>query len=316
MGKIKAATATMAVMLLCMSAFAQLEWQVGKLPNASITINGDLSESYWAGATKFKEDQSDAEYGVVDGDADCYVEWVNFWDDNAFYFLAMFHDDFHNAPHSMFLADANNGYDDDGFQFIINHSFDDAWNTADPGHGVLGWGLVKGFGNDNPEEQYGGMWDTRNGTWYTEYWTKDDERNKGWDNVFVSLNGVDYAYESAFRWSSEMLRNSTPTEGKTLAFGVVVNDNDGGFSVEGQIRQGFGEGQLTGTDGRRPCHKAILGAAAAIRPNTGIVRFQSIQTAGSAAYDVLGRRMVGTPKMPSHLSVQKQAASGSRIVVR
>jgi hypothetical protein len=147
------------------------------------------------------------------------------------------------------------------------------------------------------------MWDTRNGNWYTEYWDVDQQSNLGWHNIFVSQNGVDYEYESVFRWDADMMRNNgTPSEGHALSFGLIVNDNDGAFGMEGQLRQGQAAGAIK-TDGtsNEPIYKATLSGLAGIAPVRGTaISVKASKAMQQASYDVLGRRIATNASVRTH----------------
>jgi len=178
--------------------------------------------------------------GTINGDGDCYADFTFLWSDTGLYVGVLFHDDIHNAMNSQYCDAGNLAYDDDGLEICLNHDWVDAsTDVSDPyyfGANSYGLQLEKGFGNLNPSEQYGGMWDDDDGSgkgWSTAVYTVTEQQAMGWYSVFTSNDGLDYQYEALFKWSGSLMGNTAKTTGDSLAIDFRVNDNDGAFTAEG-----------------------------------------------------------------------------------
>ncbi len=229
--------------LICVVFFAQVSLAQGvvteafKVPNGSITIDGSLSEAFWSSSPINTVDQSKLTEGTTDGNQDCSAQFVALHDDLGVYIGCKFFDDIHNAPHSIYLEDANNGYDDDGFQYVLDNSYEDA---VAGGTYQNAWTLVRGFANTVAADQYGGWWGRDDGSgrgWSTGVWTVPEQQDNGWTEVFASTNGLDFETEMRLFWNGAVMgRISAKGAGGTMAFDLVVNDNDGLFSTETRLR--------------------------------------------------------------------------------
>ncbi len=270
--------------------------QAEKVPASSITVDGHLNEVFWTSPTigqSNKIDNTSLIVGAVDGDGDCYVTMKTFWDDQGLYIGYFFHDDVHNAPHSQYLDDANNAYDDDGLEHFIDYSYDDAASSTTLDLGLYGWQLEKGFGNQAPSEQFGGNWGGDDGSgkgWSTHVYTPDEQHDIGWHEVFTTADGVNYENEVFFAWAgtaaSIMRGVGSMSVGGTIAYDVKVNDNDGAFAAEGCLSW---SGMVHSPAAQDWCQIQLAGVVG--------VRPVSVKTAARAAnmdnyvWDVMGRRM-------------------------
>ncbi len=298
------------------SASAQL-WtgQASQITPGAVTIDGFLDEAVWASPAKTRIDQSKLGSGVVDGDADCYVDFTTLWDTQGWYLGVWFNDDVHNAINSEYLDGANVAYDDDGLQILFSYNFDDAYAdvTGPYWQGLYGRSLVKGFGNLDPEAQYAGIWgEGSDGNFTTDVWTQDQQRAKGWTNIFSCADGINYQYEARFDWSGELMYAcGAQPMGAKLGFSLVVNDNDGGFAAEGQMAL------LPLSNSAQRWGALILSVPAKISPMKSAAAQVSSRTFKQFSFDPLGRRIAETGKgsmAKNMLIVRNQQGQAIRLI--
>jgi len=284
-------------LVLAASAFAQAKTTTApKVSTSAITIDGNLDEFYWmsdAVGEKIKIDNSVVVYGTIDNDADCHAQFKTLWSDNGIYVGTWFTDDIHNAMNSQYIDAANIAYDDDGLEYWFDYNFDDAWNSTATSQAQYYLQLVKGFGNLDPATQHGGWWGGDDGSgkgWSTGLCDKATQEAMGWREVFTSADGLNYTSELLIEWSGSIMHQQTGmAQGAGIAFDMKVNDNDGGFVIEGGLHwSGLAHGVVYGAH----YGKITLGApaSAGIKP-LAVKAFGIQKTSTNAIYDIQGRRI-------------------------
>jgi len=314
-------SALLIVALAATCAFGQI-WSGDALQlpaGSTVTVDGYLDEGLWAGLTKTKLDATSyLQVGVIDGDGDCYTEFVTAWDASALYVGLWFYDDTHNAPHSQYLDDANNAYDDDGMEWFINHSFEDGFNdVTDPYRGLYGWQLVKGFGNLTAADQHGGSWGDGPQGWSTAVYSKADQETKGWYETFTSADGVNFTDEMKLTWAGNVMNGKgTAAAGDRIGYNMKVNDNDGVFTAEGSLnitkishQGGAGSGQNWGL-------LTLSATQAGVKPVRSIAmpKTAAMQT---AAYDIQGRAIRSTAtRSVARIAIDRTGKVTRNMIVR
>jgi len=248
--------------------------------------------------------------GVIGGDSDCHAEFKVFWSDIGIYIGTWFYDDVHNAMNSQYLDAANIAYDDDGLEYFFDYNFDDAWNATASTAALYYTHLVKGFGNLNPEIQYGGIWGGTDGS--GRCWAPGgsvaEQQAMGWHEVFTSDDGINYTSELFIEWSGSIMRHLPGmAQGEAITFDMKVNDNDGGFTIDGAMHW---TGLPHQTNPGLHWGKVILDITCACGLNPSISGqeipkaedlppFAQPYKRSRSMYDIHGRRMPNTLQMRS-----------------
>jgi hypothetical protein len=263
-----------------------------KVPNTGITVDGNLTEYYWTTPSVGTTEYIDIEHncltdGVVDNDADCSGKFKTFWDDNGFYVGTWFYDDIHNSPHSQYLDDANNAYEDDGLEEFYDADFSDAWNATGSRLGTYGIQYIAGFGNLDPTQQYRGFWGNQTiaGQNNTGVFDIPTQQSNGWYEVFTSADGTNYTDECCIKWTSPAMHaTGSKSVGGSIGFNWKLDDNDGAFTHQAYMA-------WTGIDGPATSWgQVMLQGAAGIHP-VAISPVAKSAATPQWACDVFGRQV-------------------------